>query len=176
MLYPLSYEGGADPSFHVRRPRVSGVKIRALAVSTILLATLVACGDDEGPSAPPGGLDFAPTPSASPTPTAKRALRSELAFCYSGRGEDAGGRRMFAQIRIDQGEGIAITGTYLVGPSINAGKTYNFVGTLGDGKLDAVLSILGKDVPMKGIVDEGQVLLDDPQPELIAKFYEVGCD
>jgi hypothetical protein len=152
--------------------------IRTLAASVFLLATLAACGgDDEGPSALPRMLDdFTPTPSASPTPTGKRARPSELAFCYSGRGADAAGRRMFAQIRIKQGDGIAITGTYLVGPSIDAGKTHNFTGTLGDGKLNAVLTIAGKEVPMTGIVDAGQVLLKDPQPELIAKFYEVGCD
>ena len=111
--------------------------IPRLALALAVLAGVTACGSKD--VAAPSAESAPPAPAATPTPTVPGKRAENLAVCYAGRGDDPSGRRLFAAIRLTQGEGLAVTGTFLLGPSVAEGHLHRLTGRVSDDHLAGLI-------------------------------------
>lgn len=143
-------------------------------LTPVLAATLLltACGGGGGdPAVNPATSNV---PAASATPSTASTTGDDLASCYAGEGT-AGGKHLYATLRLVRGAGDAVTGTYLVGETKAGGMPYAVTGSLKNGKLDSVFTAAGQGLNVTGEVTTDRVALDNPDGSFSVTKFSAGC-
>lgn len=136
---------------------------RATRLGSFLLFCAALAGCDTGGGSQSTG-SAAATASASPKPPP-----AALAGCYTGKGTAPDGGPLIASLRLTATGG-NVTGTYVVGATVDTGLEYKVAGTLTRGRFTGSFTAAGVAVRAAGAADARRVLLDPGRGFSITRF------